>query len=77
MGEGSVVDGIKVLTEAEACELLIRIDERTKKLEEGMDRFEEIYVTHQEFAPVKVIAYGLVTLCMTGIVGAILAMVLK
>ena len=68
---------IKTLTEAQACQLLIRIDERTKKLEESLNRFESIYVTHQEFAPVKVVAYGLVTLCMTGIVGALLAFVLR
>ena len=69
-------DGV-ILTEKEAIELLVRIDERTTAMQKSLDAFEKIYVTHQEFAPVKVIAYGLVSLCMTGIIGALLAILLK
>lgn len=70
-------DGTVNLTEREAIELLVRIDERTTSMQKSLDAFEKIYVSHQEFAPVKVIAYGLVSLCMTGIVGAILMLVFR
>jgi len=66
-----------LLTESQAVELLIRIDERTKKIEENLALFEELYVTHKEFAPVKLITYGLVTLCMTGLIGALLMLILR
>lgn len=67
----------RILTEKEAIELLVRIDERTTAMQKSLDAFEKIYVTHQEFVPVKVIAYGLVGLCMTGIIGALLAIIFK
>jgi len=72
-----MAEELKVLSEPQAIELLIRIDERTQEMKESIKAFEAVYVTHKEFAPVKVIAYGLVGLCMTGIVGALLMLVFK
>lgn len=71
----SVSDGMN------SSELLIRIDERTSKL---MNDFAELakslsstYVRKEEFAPVQKIAYGLVGMIVVGVVGALLALVLR
>ena len=54
-------------------DLLVRLDERTKRMEEDMRNF----VTHEEFRPIKLIAYGLVSTILLSVFGAILALVLK
>ena len=41
------------------------------------DRLDKNYITQAEFEPVKRIVYGIMFLIVTGIVGALLAMVLK
>jgi hypothetical protein len=40
-------------------------------------KLEMDYVTKQEFDPIKKIVYGLVTLILTGVVGAVLSLILK
>ena len=50
-------------------DLLIRIDERLKAMEEN-------YVTKDEFEPVKRVVYGMVGLLLSGMVLAIIALVI-
>jgi chromosome segregation ATPase len=47
---------------------------RQEKLQEGES---EVYASKEEIEPVKKIVYGLVGLLLTGVVGSILALVLK
>jgi ATP sulfurylase len=54
-------------------ELLIRIDERTRAMAEEMKGLKEIIITRAEFAPVRMIAYGLVGLILTLVVTALVA----
>lgn len=54
-------------------ELLIRIDERTRQMAEEMKGLKEIVITRAEFAPVRLIAYGLVGLILTLVFTAMVA----
>jgi len=40
------------------------------------NKLEESYVTKDEFDPIKKVVYGLVGLILTGVVGALLALVI-
>ncbi len=53
--------------------LLARIDERLKHLE----RMVEIFVTQMEFAPVRLIAFGLAGVVLAAVVAALVAQVLN
>ena len=55
------------------AELLVRIDERTARQERDTAK----YVTREEFAPIKGLVYGLVGLLLTGVIGAVLALVIR
>lgn len=61
--------------------LLARIDERTMTTERGVQEIklmvEKNYVTQQEFKPVKAFVYGVVTILLLAIIGAIAALVVK
>lgn len=61
--------------------MLARIDERTRALQiQVLDlrtSLEKHYVTLVEFAPVRRVVYGLVSIALTAIVGAFLAFVFK
>lgn len=61
--------------------LLARIDERTKRLEEDMvglkDQLTSRFVTKDEFAPVKTIAYTLVSVVCLGVLAAVVSLVIK
>lgn len=46
-------------------------------IQDFRDEVKDSYVTKDEFQPVKAIAYGLVTLILTGVVGALLATVIQ
>ena len=46
-------------------------------LKEIKTRLEDKYVTAETFEPVKRLVYGLVTLLLTGVVGGLLALVLR
>lgn len=54
-------------------DLLLRIDEKVVAVHARMDDF----VTRQEFQPVQRIVYGLVTVILVGIVGAIVELLIK
>lgn len=41
------------------------------------DKMENNYVTQEEFKPIRNIVYGMVTLILTGVVGALLALIIK
>jgi len=41
------------------------------------NKLEADYVTRQEFDPIKKVIYGLVTLILTGVVGAIISLVIR
>ena len=53
--------------------LLARIDERLKHLEKMVAYF----VTQIEFAPVKMIAFGLAAIAMASVLAALIAQVMK
>lgn len=57
-------------------ELLIRIDERTRQMAEEMKGLKEIVITRAEFAPVRLITYGLVALILTLVFTALVASVI-
>ena len=54
-------------------ELLVRIDERTKNIEERLD----LFVTKEAFIPVRALIYGLATLTLITVVGGVLATIIK
>lgn len=61
-------------------ELLIRIDERTRNLENEVAELKDLvnrqYVTRLEFSPIKNTVYGLITLILTAVIGGLLTLVL-
>lgn len=58
-------------------ELLIRIDERTQGMQEDIAVLKNDFVKKEEFRPIKNLVYGLVSLILTGVVGALLALVIR
>lgn len=54
-------------------ELVVRIDERTRAMAEELKGLKEIVITRAEFAPVRLIAYGLVGLTLTLVLTALIA----
>lgn len=59
--------------------LLSRLDERTRNMQKDLhelaQRFED-YVTHVEFTPVKLIAFGLAGLILSAVIAAVIATVI-
>ena len=59
--------------------LLARLDERVKSMQAELhsltSKFEQ-YVTHIEFGPVKLIAFGLAGLILSAVIAAIVASVI-
>lgn len=49
------------------------IKSRVEKIDE---KLEEDYVTHVEFEPIKKIVYGLVSLTLVAVVGAVIGLVI-
>ena len=64
------------LSEQESA-LLARIDERTVSILHRLDSIEKIYVTRNEFNPVKSIVYGMVGVILLAVLGALTALVIK
>lgn len=58
-------------------QLLARIDERTLTLVKEMSEIRREMVTRPEIRPIKAIAYGLAGLMLSGVVAAILQLVLQ
>lgn len=48
-----------------------------KDAEDTTKAFRELFVTKDQFAPVQRLVYGLVTIILTGVVGALLTVVLS
>ena len=59
--------------------MLARLDERIQSMQKDLhilsSRFEQ-YVTHVEFTPVKLIAFGLAALILSSVIAAVVASVL-
>lgn len=58
-------------------QMMARIDERTVATDKKIDVLCANYVTHEEFRPVKAVAFGLVGLMMFSMVLALAGLVLK
>lgn len=61
-------------------ERIARIDERTLQIEKTLQKLSEDlkddYVKKDEFAPIKAIVYGMVSMILAGVFAAILALIL-
>lgn len=55
-------------------ESLVELKEEMKEL---IASFKKDYVTQQEFAPVRIIVYGLVGTVLVGVLGALITLVIK
>ena len=53
--------------------LLVRLDERTQQMQKQL----ESHVSHDEFRPVKMVVYGLVSLILTSVLAAVIAVAVK
>ena len=51
------------------------IDDFRKEVNERFDNIENCFVRQEEFKPVKSIAYGMVTLIMGAVIGALIKLV--
>lgn len=58
-------------------DLLGRLDERTASMSRQLEELRTVVVTQPEFKPVKAIVYGLVALVLTGVFGALIALVVQ
>lgn len=65
------------LTNAELTIHLQYIREELNKISVKLDTMTEIFVTKEEFAPVKKLVYGLVGIVLTSVVVAVLALIIK
>jgi hypothetical protein len=63
--------------ERDTLVMLARIDERTNAMLIELRTLKETTVSQAEFSPVKAIVYGLVALVMTGVIVALISLVLK
>lgn len=61
------------LSRRQTNELVVRIDERTRAMAEELKGLKEIVITRAEFAPVRLIAYGLVGVTLTMVLTAMVA----
>jgi hypothetical protein len=59
----------------EIRDIVIRLDERTARMEADMKSLRDTVVTQPEFKPIRLIVYGLVAILLTGVVGAMLSQV--
>lgn len=59
------------------ADIVIRLDERTAQMVKAMDELRTVVVTQPEFKPVKAIVYGLVAIVLTGVFGALVALVVQ
>lgn len=57
-------------------DLLIELRTVVLLMKESLDKLTGEFVTRAEFAPVKIIAYGLVSIVMLAVVGAVVSQVL-
>lgn len=57
-------------------DLLIRVDQKVTDLVAKFDARDKLYVTQQEFWPIKMLVYGFVSLMLTSLICALLYLVL-
>ena len=67
----------KSIDEVQIAVIAEKVENIEKAVEEIKKKLEADFVTKAEFMPVRNIAYGLVTLVLTSVVGALLALVLR
>ena len=61
----------------DVADIVIRLDERTAAMARAMEELRSVIVTQPEFKPVKAVVYGLVALVLTGVFGALIALVVQ
>lgn len=69
----------KIYTEDEVNIALIETDIKSIKMtvNEIKEKLENDYVTQETFKPIRNLVYGTVSIFLTGVVGALIALVLK
>ena len=58
-------------------QVLIHIEYLRKEVAEMRKDLDDNFVSKDEFYPVRMIAFGMITLVMTGIIGAVITMMIK
>lgn len=61
----------------EPAERFARLEERTRALEQRMDRSDEDSVTKDQFEPVRMVVYSLVGTILLSTIAAVLALVMR
>jgi archaellum component FlaC len=51
------------------------IRDTVERLEESIDDIKKAYVTKEEFSPVKSVAYGMVSIVLVTVMGALLSLI--
>lgn len=59
------------------CQSITGIDKTLTELKDMMEKNNENFVSQDAFMPIKYIVYGLVGMIMTGVIGALLTLVLR
>lgn len=65
------------VTEWRMQELMARLDERTTAIQQELKELRAVVVTQAEFKPVRMVVYGLIGIMGTGVIGAVLALVIN
>lgn len=74
----AIHDHLDRLDKATNNDLVVyKIDELQKTVKDMNDNMVATYVTYKEFDPIKKVVYGLVALILMGVVGGILALVIR
>ncbi len=59
------------------CKSIMDLHENVKEVKQMMKKLPETFVSQEVFSPFRSVIYGLVSVCLLGIAGAILSLVLK
>lgn len=63
--------------ESSIAVILTKVNYIEQEIKDIKAKLEKDYVTHDEFQPIQKVVYGLVSLILLSVVGAIIALVLK
>jgi len=55
----------------------VKLEFIIKELDEIKAKLEKNYVSQEEFKPVRNLAYGLVTIILTAVIGSLIALIIK
>jgi len=58
-------------------DLLVRIDERTRRISEDITFLKGEFVKKDEFIPIQKLVYGMVGLILISVVGSLLALIIQ